>query len=307
MPSRIGIKTTESLRNRMRKLAYLAFVILGLVWGTNFLFMKWAAALLTPSQIVLLRVLFGFAPILVLAVVRRALSWSQLTDIPHFIVMALLATVFYYYAFAAGTALLPSGIAGMLAGAIPLFSFVVAWFFMREEPLNIFIMSGLAAGFAGILCIAQPWQVEGGIDLHGVLFMIAGSLSVGSSFIYARRYLSPKGYPAVALATWQTGLALLMLLVITDFNGMSAIYKDSRALVGLVVGLGLLGTGLAYVLYYFIIQHLGALRAAGVSYIPPVVALVVGHLRADEPFHVIHLLAVVLILGGVFLLQTGKQ
>ena len=84
----------------MRKLAYLAFVILGLVWGTNFLFMKWAAALLTPSQIVLLRVLFGFAPILVLAVVRRALSWSQLTDIPHFIVIALLATVFYFYAFA---------------------------------------------------------------------------------------------------------------------------------------------------------------------------------------------------------------
>ena len=137
--------------------------------------------------------------------------------------------------------------------------------------------------------------------------MIAGSLSVGSSFIYARRYLSPKGYPAVAPATWQTGLALLLLLCITDFNGMSAIYQDSRALVGLVVGLGLLGTGLAYVLYYFIIQHLGALRAAGVSYIPPVVALIVGHLLADESFHPIHLLAVALILGGVFLLQTGKQ
>ena len=67
------------------------------------------------------------------------------------------------------------------------------------------------------------------------------------------------------------------------------------------------GTGLAYVLYYFIIQHLGALRAAGVSYIPPVVALIVGHLLADEPFHVIQLLAVVLILGGISLLQTGRQ
>lgn len=291
----------------MKKLAYVAFVVLGLVWGTNFLFMKWASALLTPSQIVLLRVLFGFAPILLLAIMRRALSWSQLRDIPHFMVMALLATVFYYYAFAAGTALLPSGIAGMLAGAIPLFSFVTAWFFMQEEPLNLFTISGLCAGFAGILCIAQPWRVESGIDLHGVCYMITGSLSVGSSFIYARRYLSPKGYSALALSSWQTGLALLLLLAITDLEGVTAIYQDSRALAGLVVGLGLLGTGLAYVLYYFIIQHLGALRAAGVSYIPPVVALIVGHLLAHEPFHAIHLFAVVLILGGVYLLQTGKH
>ena len=291
----------------MKKLAYVAFVILGLVWGTNFLFMKWAAALLTPSQIVLLRVLFGFAPILLLAIVRRALSWSQLRDIPHFMVMALLATVFYYYAFAAGTALLPSGIAGMLAGAIPLFSFVTAWFFMQEEPLNLFTISGLSAGFTGILCIAQPWRAEGGIDLHGVLYMTAGSFSVGSSFIYARRHLSPKGYSALALSSWQTGLALLLLLAITDLDGITAIYQDSRALVGLIIGLGLLGTGLAYVLYYFIIQHLGALRAAGVSYIPPVIALIVGHLLANEPFHAIHLFAVALILGGVYLLQTGKR
>ena len=132
-----------------------------------------------------------------------------------------------------------------------------------------------------------------------------GSLSVGSSFIYARRYLSPKGYSALALSSWQTGLALL--LAITDLEGITAIYQDSRALVGLVVGLGLLGTGLAYALNYFIIQHLGALRAAGVSYIPPVVALIVGHLLAHEPFPAIHVFAVVLILGGVYLLQTGKH
>ena len=75
-------------------------------------------------------------------------------DLPHFAVMSLLATVFYYYAFAAGTARLPSGIAGMLAGAIPLFSFLTAWLFLREEPLNGRSLSGLVLGFAGILCLA---------------------------------------------------------------------------------------------------------------------------------------------------------
>lgn len=291
----------------MTQLGHIAFLLLGLVWGTNFLFMKWAAALLTPGQIVLLRVLFGFAPILLLAMSRGVLRWSQLKDLPHFMVMALLATVFYYYAFAAGTARLPSGIAGMLSGAIPLFSFVTARVFMREEPLNRLTIGGLVIGFAGILCIAQPWRVEDAIDPHGVLYMIAGSISVGSSFIYARRHLSSKGHSALALSTWQIGLALLLLLAVTDFHGITAIYHDPRALAGLVLGLGLLGTGLAYVLYYFIIQRLGALRAAGVSYIPPVVALVVGHVLVNEPLQAIHLVAIALILGGVYLLQTGKR
>ena len=292
--------------NKMKKLAYLAFLSLGLIWGSNFLFMKWAAAWLTPGQIVLLRVVFGFAPILLLALARRALSRAQLKDLPHFAVMSLLATVFYYYAFAAGTARLPSGIAGMLAGAIPLFSFLIAWLFLHEEPINRRTLSGLALGFAGILCIARPWQATNGVDIHGVLYMLLGSLSVGSSFIYARRFLSPKGYSPLALSTWQTGLALVWLSIFTDFHGLGVITQDTRALVGLVFGLGLLGTGLAYVLYYFIIQYLGALRAAGVTYIPPVIALFVGKLFADESLQAIHLLAVALILGGVYRLQTGK-
>lgn len=58
--------------------AYLSFALLGLIWGTSFLFMKWASVLISPAQIVFLRVLFGFAPILVYALVNKALSWKQL-------------------------------------------------------------------------------------------------------------------------------------------------------------------------------------------------------------------------------------
>ncbi|SCK22548.1 DMT family transporter [Vogesella sp. LIG4] len=289
----------------MKHLAYAAFLLLGLIWGSNFLYMKWAAVWLSPAQIVLLRVLFGFVPILLLALARGVLSWSQLRQLPHFIAMALLATAVYYYAFAAGTARLPSGIAGMLSGAIPLFSFVTAWLFLREEPLNRRTVGGLLLGFVGVLLIARPWAA-GSIDLHGVLYMVLGSLSVGSSFVYARRFLAGKGYSPLALSTWQTGLALLMLLAVTDLHGMGGILQDGRALAGLVLGLGLLGTGLAYVLYYCIVQQLGALRAAGVTYIPPLVALAIGSMVAHETLQTAHLLAVLCILGGVFLLQTGK-
>jgi drug/metabolite transporter (DMT)-like permease len=289
------------------KLAPMAFALLGLIWGTNFIFMKWAAVLISPNQVVLLRLTCGFVPLLVFALAQRALAWRHLRHAHHFAVMALLATALYYMAFARGAALLPSSIAGMLSGAIPLFSFVAAIVFLRSEPVNRRILLGLALGFGGVLLIARPWATGSDIDPRGVLFMIAGSLSVGSSFVYARLFLVDKGISPVALSTYQIGCALLMLLLVTDLHGIARIADDRAALAGLVLGLGLTGTGLAFILYYFIVQELGAVRAAGVTYIPPVVALLAGSLLAGEPVIPASLAAMVLILGGVYVLQTGKQ
>ncbi|MEF9442896.1 DMT family transporter [Burkholderia sp. 1B3(2022)] len=101
--------------------AYFAFAALGFIWGTNFLFMKWASVDLAASQIVFLRVLFGFIPLLTVALFTKALKWRHLRHAHHFVVMSLLATVIYYYVFAKGAGLLFSSIAGMLSGAIPLF------------------------------------------------------------------------------------------------------------------------------------------------------------------------------------------
>jgi len=292
----------------MKNTGYIAFALLGLIWGTNFIFMKWAAALISPAQIVLLRVLFGFVPILLWALASRSLSWAHLRHAHHFLVMALLATVFYYYALAQGAGLLLSSVAGMLSGAIPLFTFLTAWLFLRQEPVNARIALGVFCGFLGVVLIARPWQTAAaGINLEGVLYMLLGSLSVGCSFVYAKRFLSPLNISPVALCTYQIGLALIILTLLTDLQGIGRITEDTRALVGISLGLGLLGTGLAYILYYFIVQRLGAVAASSTTYIPPVIALLIGFFLVDEPLQMADLLAVAAILGGVYILQTGRK
>ena len=212
--------------------------------------MKWAAASITPSQIVLLRIVFGFLPLLIFALATRSLRWRDLRHAHHFLVMALLATAVYYVAFAKGTVLLLSSVAGMLSGAIPLFTFVTAWLFLREEPLNGRSVGGTLLGFVGVLLIARPWSGDiGEVNIAGVLWMIAGSLSVGCSFVYARKFVSPLGLSPLALTTYQIGLALLVLLATTDLDGITQVFADRRAALGLVLGLGLCGTGIAYILY----------------------------------------------------------
>jgi drug/metabolite transporter (DMT)-like permease len=184
-----------------KKTALLAFLFLGVIWGSNFIFMKWAAEGISSAQIVLLRAIFGFLPVFLYALSKGALRWQHVRYALHFVVMSLLATAIYYFAFAKGTALLPSSIAGLLSGAIPLFTFLCAWLFLREEHLNVSKAAGVALGVLGVLLIARPWSGSGGIDAAGVVYMIAGSLSVGCSFVYARRFISPLNLPAAALTT----------------------------------------------------------------------------------------------------------
>ena len=136
--------------------------------------------------------------------------------------------------------------------------------------------------------------------------MIGGSLSVGCSFVYARKFISPLGLSPLALTTYQIGMALVLLLATVDRHGIMAIFADRRATVGLMLGLGLCGTGLAYILYYVLIAQLGAIAASGVTYVPPVVALLIGFFSVGEPVGLVDVGAMVAILTGVGLLQSGR-
>lgn len=286
--------------------AYAALIALGLIWGSNFIYMKWATALISPSQVVFLRVLFGFLPLAVMALRAGAITRDQLRHLPHFAAMSVMATSFYYYGFVAGTALLPSSIAGLLSGSIPIFTLVCTALFLREDRPSRQMAIGVALGFTGIAISARPWDGAAGVPIAGVLWLLAGTLSLGVSFVYARRFLMPLKLPALTLAAWQTGLAVLTLLALTDFNGIGAIATDMHALSGVIIGLGVLGTGGAFLIYYYIISSLGPVRASGATYIAPVVAVIIGAV-VGETITWVEILALTLILGGVVLIQTGRQ
>lgn len=291
------------------KRIYTAFLLLGLFWGSNFIYMKWALAVISPAQISLLRVLFGFLPLAIVSWHKGVLRPSQLRYLPHFMVMAGVATAFSYFAGAKGTELLPSGIAGVLGGSAPLFTAIASLVFLRDEKPNGLMAFGIVLGLAGIAMIARPWTVfdaDSAVSIAGVSWMLIAAMVFGLSYIYVRRFLSPINLPPLAIVTWQMGLALLMLLFVTDLSGVGHILQDWRATIGIAIGLGLLGTGVSFFLYYFVLQELGAVAASGAIYITPVVALLIGWC-AGERIGLVELLAAILILGGIAMLEVGRQ
>jgi len=292
------------MNSRSQYLPLIAFCTLGLIWGSNFIYMKMAVNLITPLQIVFFRVLFGFVPVVIYAQYCKSLHWEHLKHVGHFFVMGMLATAVYYYCFVKGTSLLLSGIAGAVSGAIPLFSFLLAVLFIDEEKASNLKIIGILVGFTGVTIIARPSGTDlYGTSFEGVLYMILGSLSVGASFVYAKKFIIPLKISAVALTTYQLGIGLLVLAIFTDYHGADRLLTNIHATVGLIVGLGILGTGLAYIIYYYIVEKLGAVTASSVTYIPPVVALLVGTVLVGEPIALIDYAATVMIFLGVFLLK----
>ena len=287
--------------------ALVVWAALGLIWGSNFIFMKWAADFITPSQIVLARVAIGFAAIFVFASLTGRLSKAHLGHWVHYLAIGFLTGAIYYYGAAKGTSLLPSGIAGAITGATPLVSLVVSLMFLPDEKLTGSKFAGLIVGFIGVLLIADPFS-EGlaGASTEGALYMILCSLGIGGSFVYARKFLSPLKVDPAAVTTYQLGFATIILLMISDVSGLGAIAQSPKALWGLVLGLGLFGTGIAFIMYFYIVDQLGAIRASSVSYLPPIVALFIGAVLVGEEITIVDYLATALIFAGVVLVNWAN-
>ncbi|WP_371823946.1 EamA family transporter [Phyllobacterium sp. 628] len=124
--------------------------------------------------------------------------------------------------------------------------------------------------------------------------------------MYARKFLSPLNLPPLTLATWQCGLAVLTLLLVTDFSGIDNVTTSLHATFGAIIGLGMVGTGGTFLIYYFIIAKLGPVKASGATYIAPVVAIIIGACVGEE-VTVWELVPLALIFGGVVLIQAGKR
>ena len=99
----------------------------------------------------------------------------------------------------------------------------------------------------------------------------------------------------------------MILFLITNLEGIGDVWRDPHVAAGLVLGLGILGTGLAYIIYYYIIEKLGVVSASSVTYIPPVVAIAIGVIIVGEKISSWEYLGTVLIFVGVILINRKRE
>jgi len=285
----------------------IAFLLLGLFWGSNFLFMKNATEYISTIQVVFLRISISIIPLIIYGIINKSYSVHHLKYWYHFLAMSLLAGVIYLFCFVIGSHLLYSGIAGSISGTVPIFTFILSLLFIKEVSITKSRSIGLLLGIIGIIVLSKPFDAEfDNNTLKGVSFMMIGALSFSASFIYARKFITPLKISGIALTTYQLVSATIILLFITPFSGIDKIFQNLTITIETILGLAILGTGISFLIYYYIIDKMGAVKAASVTYITPIVAIFIGVLVGKEPLNISDILGVVLILIGVYFLRRDK-
>ena len=257
------------------------FVALAAIWGASFLFIKVADRALSATEVAFARVavgaivLLGFALASHVRLPRSPRVWG------HLAVVGLIGNVLPFTLISYGETQISSLLAGIWNATTPLMTLLVVLVALREERPTRDRTLGLVLGFFGVVCLLGPWTGLGGGALRGDLACLAAAAFYGVTFPYIRRFLSPLGLSGVALATGQLLCSSAMLALVVGLTGRSP-GTITPAVALSVLGLGALGTGIAYVLSYGLIARAGATTASTVTYVIPLFATVLGILVLGE-------------------------
>lgn len=187
--------------------------------------------------------------------------------------------------------------AGTLNATTPLFTLAIAFATRTETTIKRERVLGFLLGFAGAVLIVAPWNSSGNSTV-GALACLAAAFSYGVSYVYMRRYLTGRGTSPIALAAAQISLGALILLLTAPVLADRAIDLQPDV-VASVLALGALGTGLAYLLNYRLIQDEGATTTSTVTYLLPVVAVLLGIIVLAEPITWTLIVGTAVVLAGL--------
>jgi len=257
------------------------YLALGLVWGCSFIFIKLGLEFLTPFGVAFGRCALGASTLLIVAKVRRISLPRDRKIYLHLWVVALLLNVIPGVLFALAETKVTSILAGILNAVTPLMTLIAILIVNREEKPKLIQIIGLIIGFTGVLTVLGAWRGLGENPLWAILVLLVAVSCYGISFPYTRRFVMPYKLKSEAVVATQLTLAAITL---TPFYLMDGIAKDEYRL-GPVLGmlaLGIFGSGFAYIWNFKVMELAGSAIASTVTYITPVVAVVVGVIFLNE-------------------------
>jgi drug/metabolite transporter (DMT)-like permease len=280
--------------------------LLALIWGSAFLWIKLADRGFSPVEVTLARLALGAAVLCAIVRVRREAIPRSGPLWVHIAVAALFANAVPYLLFAVAEQTVDSSTAGIINATTPLWTVLLALAVRHQQSVTGWQAAGLIVGFGGALLIFSPWHSATGVASAGGLECLGASVSYAISYIYMDKFLARRGLSPIALSACQLLAAALLLAVALPVSGARAPHISAASLAGLAI-LGVLGTGIAYVLNYQIIVSEGATVASTVTYLLPVVAIVLGVLVLGETVTVAALAGIALVLAGVALTRRREK
>ncbi|NLG50730.1 MAG: EamA family transporter [Chloroflexi bacterium] len=276
-------------------------LLLSAIWGASFLFIKVGVAEMGPLSFAMLRVGIGSLVLWLVIRARRLKLPSDWRTWKHFAFVGFFNALVPFSLMAWGTQYIPSGLSSILNATMPLFTFVLA-VVLGAEPLTRTRTVGMLLGFAGILVLTLP-KLSDGIEASfwAEMAIVVGSFSYAIATNYAKRHIADQ--PPLVASLGQVSTGFLFFVPLSLVEQPWTMRPSGQAILALL-GLAVLGTALAYILYYRLLQGIGATGTSLVTYIAPIFGVFWGWTILGERLSWHAFAALALILVGMLLVNN---
>jgi len=278
------------------------YIALGIVWGCSFIFIKLGLEFLTPFGVAFGRCALGALALLIYLKIKGLSLVRDRKMIGHLWVVALLLNVIPGIFFAWAETEVTSILAGIINAVTPLMTLIAIMLVARNEKPTKPQVVGLVLGFLGVLTVLGAWQGLGDNPLWAILILLAAVTCYGFSFPYSRRFILPAQLKPEVMAATQVTLGAITLL---PFFLVSGIAENEYRLgpVLAMVALGVFGSGFAYIWNFTIMRDAGSAIASSVTYVTPLVAVLVGFVFLNEVLHWYEPIGALIVLLGAAIAQ----
>jgi drug/metabolite transporter (DMT)-like permease len=279
-------------------LDWVLFLSVGIIWGSSFLLIAIGLDAFAPGLVTWLRVLFGAGALWLVPAARQKVYRE---DVPRLVTVSVLWIAIPFTLFPLAEQHIASGVTGLINGALPIFAVAFGSIMLRRAPGRMQTL-GLVVGFLGIVAIALPSFREGSSEAIGVLMALLAVVCYG----VAVNIVAPltQRYGSLPVMARVVGLAAIWTMPFGIVSIPQSSFAWSSFLA--VVVLGVLGTGVAFVLMGQLIARVGA-RATFAIYLTPVVALILGAVFRDEVIHVLSIVGIALVIAGALLASRKER
>jgi drug/metabolite transporter (DMT)-like permease len=287
-------------------LPYVAFTALGLIWGASFLFIKLAVHDMSPVVLVLIRSASGAAALAVIMTAMRKplVSHDWKVRLAPFIVMAVTNALLPWVLIAWGEQHITSGLASILNSTTTLWTAILIFWVIPTERPSVLNYLGVVIGISGVAILVLPDITTHGLsgNVLGVLAVVGASISYAVAALFQRTRL--RGMSVYQQSFGQLAVTSLLAIPIAA-PAIPAVHLAWLSM-GAVIALGVGGSGIAYLLYYYTMNTLGAVRATGVTFVVPLTAVFWGVVLLRERLSPAVVAGMVVILAGVVLTNLRR-
>ncbi|MEX0629513.1 MAG: EamA family transporter [Chloroflexota bacterium] len=275
-----------------------AFILLGLIWGSSFAWIKVAVAELPPATLVAERMTLGALAMLVFLVFSRPPRPTR-GQVGHLAVMGAVNAGLPIFLISWGEQYIDSGTAAVLNSLVPIFSLLVAGLVLRTETWSPLRVVGVLAGFAGAAVLASREFAfnPGPAAIGGAVAVTVASLSYAIGASYAKSRIQSTNRYVVAAGTLIFAAIYLWIVAFAVDGG--PVLPTQAGTIAAVLWLGLLGSFVAYILYFYLLSHMGATVSTMVTYVFPIVGVSVGVIALNELLDLRLLLGTGLVVLGI--------